>query len=203
MSKALEAMFMARLQTFIDENNLKCDKQFGFRHEHSTQQQILRVTEYISREFNKGSNKNKQKIGAVLLDVAKAFDSFWYNGLLIKLIELKAPDSIIHLLNSYFKNRKFVVQVDNTMSEEFVIESGVPQESLIGPKVFNLYIDDIPRHDGVETAVYVDYRIYYTSSKDSNIIVRELNKQLDLAHEWCTKWRIKINADKSEAIIFT
>ena len=55
----------------------------------------------------------------------------------------------------------------------------------------------------METAVYADDTIYYTSSKDSNKIVRELNNQLDLTHEWCTKWRIKINADKLEAIIFT
>ena len=204
MSKALEAMFMDRLQKYIDEMKLISDEQFGFRHGHSTQQQILRVLEFVIIELRKnGKHSNNRKVGAVLLDVAKAFDSVWHNGLLRKLIEYKIPDCFIAFLNSYLKSRQFQVDVDNHLSREFDIKSGVPQGSLIGPKIFNIYIDDMPRQPNVETAVYADDRIYYTSSTDPDEIVLRLNAQLELTKDWGYKNRIKTNADKSESILFT
>ena len=202
MSKALEAMFMDRLQKLIDEKHLISDEQFGFRHGHSTQQQILRVLEFISLEFNKSRKKTrshrKMKIGAVLLDVAKAFDSVWHNGLLRKLIEYEIPDCYIYFLDSYLKSRKFQVLIDNYLSDEFYIKC-----SLIGPKLFNVYIGYIPRRPRVQSAVYADDRIYYTSSANPKIIVRELNEQLKLTNNWCKKWRTKTNAAKSESILFS
>ena len=204
MSKALEAMFMDRFQKHIDDKKLISDEQFGFRHGHSTQHQILRVLEFITIELRKNSlTSNKRKVGAVLLDVAKAFDSVWHNGLLRKLIEYKIPDCYIAFLNSYLKSRKFQVDVDNHLSSEFDIKSGVPQGSLIGPKIFNIYIDDMPRLKNVETAVYADDRIYYTSSTDMDLMVLRLNDQLEATKDWCYKNRIKINADKSNSILFT
>ena len=107
-----------------------------------------------------------------------------------KLIEYEIPDCYIYFLDSYLKSRKLQVLIDNNhLSNEFDIKAGVPQGSLIGPKLFNLYIDDISRHPGVQTVVYADDRIYYTSSADPTIIVRELNEQLKLTNDWCKKWR--------------
>lgn len=197
LSKLLEAIFSIRLDNFTHENNIICKEQFGFRHQHSTQQQIIRITEFITDNFNKNRNT-----GAVLLDEAKAFDSVWHNGLIRKLIELNFPDSQIHFINSYLKNRKFSVKVGNTLSKEMDIQSGVPQGSIVGPKLYIIYANDCPTHPEVMSGIYADDKIYLASSLDSSKIVRLLNEQLELSNNWFRKWRVKINPDKSEAIMF-
>ena len=190
-------MLQVHLNKFINDNNLIRNEQFGFREGHSTQHQILRITEHVTQRFNW-----KQNTGAALLGVEKAFDSVWINGLLRKLIELKFPKWMIFFLNSYLKNRSFTVKLDNTFSTEREIKAGVPQGSLIGPTIFNLNINDMPTTAGVNIGVYADDTVLYTSSLSDAKIVKELNKALILIKDWCAKWRIKINASKSEAILF-
>ena len=67
----------------------------------------------------------------------------------------------------------------------------------MGTKLFNYYIDDMPKIPDVETGVYADDRVYFTSSVRNETIVERLNEQLKAASDWCKKWRIKINAKKS------
>ena len=122
MSKVLEAILLNRFEKIVTNKRLICNEQFCFKQQHSADKQVLRLTEHDKAEFNKN-----RRTGAVFLDVAKAFDSVWHNGLLRKLIKYKIPGSYIHFLNSYLKSRKFVVLVDNELSEVFNIESGVPQ----------------------------------------------------------------------------
>ena len=175
LSKTLEAMFLLHLNAFLKNNNIIRKEQFGFRENHSTQHQILRITEHVTKRFNWNQNT-----GAALLDVEKAFDSVWINGLLRKLIELNAPKWMIFFLNSYLKNRTFTVKLDNTYSRELDIKAGVPQGSLIGPTIFNININDIPTTPVVNIGIYADDTVPFTSSTNNGKIVRELNKALSL-----------------------
>lgn len=196
MSKALEAIFCEFFDEFLVKNGLYDKDQFGFRFKHSTVQQILRVTEHITLQFNQNRNT-----GAVFLDVAKAFDSVWHNGAIRRLIESKFPDTYIHFLNSYLKERTFVVCLDGYTTKKFPILSGVPQGSLIGPKLFIFYMLGLPSSNSVKKFIYADDTALMFSSWSNKRIVKSLNEYLSQIHEWCTKWRIKINADKSEAIL--
>ena len=184
MSKAFEATIITRLKSEINSKNPIKDEQFGFRDGHSTQHQIIRVTEYITRNFNW-----KYNTGAVLLDVEKAFDSVWINGLLRKLIEAKISGRIIRLLASYLSDRSFEVTLNGITSGEFPIEAGVPQGSLLGPILFSLYINDIPspvKHN-VKIGIYADDTIIFGTSKSNRLLVSNLNESLDKINNWCTK----------------
>ncbi|GBM81257.1 hypothetical protein AVEN_236457-1 [Araneus ventricosus] len=81
--------------------------------------------------------------GAVFLDIAKAFDRVWTDGLLYKLIVLRIPGSI-RLMATYLRGRRFAVRVGSNLSSERAIAAGVVQGSKVGPKLFNIYINDIP-----------------------------------------------------------
>jgi hypothetical protein len=72
------------------------DEQFGIRPKHSTSLQLARLVERITRNF-----------GAIFLDVAKAFDTVWIDGLLYKLTLLNFPSYIVHTIASYLRGRKF------------------------------------------------------------------------------------------------
>jgi len=78
------------------------DKQFGFRPRHRTPLQLARLVERISRNFGE-----KRLTGAVFLDVAKAFDTFWIDGLFYKLTLLNFPSYTVHTISSYLRGRTF------------------------------------------------------------------------------------------------
>jgi len=78
------------------------DEQFGFRPRHSTSLQLARLVERIIRNFGE-----KMLKGAVFLDVAKAFDTVWIDGLLYKLTLLNFPSYIVHSISSYLQGRTF------------------------------------------------------------------------------------------------
>jgi hypothetical protein len=95
-------ILLARILHEVSERGLMRDEQFGFRPRHSTSLQLARFVERITRNFGK-----KRLTGAVFLDVAKAFDTVWIDGLLYKLTLLNFPSYIVHTISSYLRDRTF------------------------------------------------------------------------------------------------
>jgi len=85
------------------------NEQFGFRPRHSTSLQLARLFERITRNFGE-----KRLTGAVLLDVAKAFDTVWIDGLLYKLTLLNFPSYIFQTISSYLRGRTFEASFQTT-----------------------------------------------------------------------------------------
>ena len=77
-------------------------EQFGIRPRHSTSLQSARLVERITRNFSE-----RRLTGAVFLDVAKAFDTVWIEGLLYKLTVLNFPSYLVHIISSYHRGRTF------------------------------------------------------------------------------------------------
>ncbi|KAL4084622.1 hypothetical protein QTP88_027553 [Uroleucon formosanum] len=116
--------------------------QFGFRTHHSTTsttQQLLRLTEHINNSFEKHYHA-----GAVFIDISKAFDKVWHQGLLFKLKIINTPNYIFNIISEFLSNRQFSVKINDNYSDFVPITAGVPQGSILGPTLFNVYISDIP-----------------------------------------------------------
>ncbi|GBO26467.1 RNA-directed DNA polymerase from mobile element jockey [Araneus ventricosus] len=131
LSKIAEHLILKRLNNYLKENNVLCPEQFGFREKLSTSHQLIRVVEYVTEGF-----ANKQKTGAVFLDIQKAFDRVWQDGLIHKLIHYKTPSYLIKLIDSYLLERKFAVRVKNELSSTKNINAGVAQ----GSKIARLFL---------------------------------------------------------------
>jgi hypothetical protein len=82
----------------MNVRGLMRDKQFGFRPKHSTSLQLARLVDRITRNFGE-----KRLKGAVFLDVAKAFDTVWIDGILYKLTLLNLPSYLVHTILSYLR----------------------------------------------------------------------------------------------------
>jgi hypothetical protein len=198
--KCFERIVLSKLNDFEHENSIIINQQCGFRSKHSTVHQILRITEAISFGFN----KNKST-GMVLLDLRKAFDSVWHDGLIHKLIQFKYPPYLIRLLRSYLSDRQAFVFCQSASSFVFDVTSGVPQGSLIAPHLFNLFLNDIPIPRKGHLSLYADDTAYFIEASWKNLksIKAELIKTVNSLQSYFHDWKIKLNEAKTEFIVFS
>lgn len=196
LAKLFEKVVCRRLQRVT--NDILINQQFGFRHGHSTIQQLARVAENIAQNLNLGIST-----GMFLLDIEKAFDTVWHNGLIHKLMKYNVPISLVKIIQSYLLNRSFTVHIDKASSEARHIPAGIPQGSILGPYLFLIYLNDIPTQTRTDLACFADDTACFTSSADLDLIIDRLQLAIEKLFEYFNKWKLKLNSSKTEAILFT
>lgn len=194
-SKIFERVIYNRLQPFLDKLP---DEQHGFRKDLSTTKQLVRILEFIGEGIH-----NKESSAILMLDVAKAFDRVWHQGLILKLIRFDINTDLVHLLYSYLRDRKFRVKVGNTLSTERHIKASVPQGSILGPILYLIYVADFPmvRTHNQLTAFYADDTALIIRSREPNLAIRKLQTHNEKVEKWCEKWKVAINASKSKLMV--
>jgi hypothetical protein len=162
IGKLFEKILLARILHEVNGRGLMRDEQFGFRPKHSTSLQLARLVERIARNFGE-----KRLTGAVFLDVAKAFDTVWIDGLLYKLTLLNLPSYLVHTISSYLRGRTFEASFQTATSSRRGMRAGVAQGGLISPVPFSLYVNDMPSPSHhVELTLYAnDTAVIATSRK--------------------------------------
>lgn len=195
LSKIVEIVILNRLNAYIE--NLLPDEQFGFRHKKSTTQALLRLVNYIKKSKNHGRSTM-----SVFLDIEKAFDTVWHDGLIYKMIEAKFPYYLIKVVNSYLNGRKFYVCHNGSKSSIKDVVAGVPQGSVLGPSLYSFYTHDIPKSPETQLQMYADDTTVFTASTSERASCVRLQNHLDDLSEYFSKWKIKINSGKTEFIQF-
>lgn len=198
VSKLLERVILSRIQDHLEENKIIPDIQHGFRKNHSTTHQLHRVIQSARNGL-----VNKQSTGMITLDIEKAFDRIWHNGLIYKMIDLKFPSSIIRITNSFLSERTFVVNVNGANSTPRPIPAGVPQGAVLSPTLYNIYTHDIPQGSTYSTALFADDTAFYKSSHELRPIICHLQKAAGKIEEYFDKWKININNQKTSALFIT
>lgn len=198
VSKLFERLLLKRLLPEIERLNLIPQQQFGFRAGKSTTHQLMRVVEEITDGFNRNRHS-----GILALDVTAAFDSVWHNGLLYKLANSGLKKGYVMLVASYLHNRTFEVKVGDKTSTTRKVKAGVPQGSVLGPILYNLYTADIPTTEQTTSAFYADDSAYIASSLSPQLIETRLQDVLTKIERWATLWRVKINAEKSQCVLLS
>ena len=150
------------------------DFQYGFRSSRSTADLLTVVSDRIARAFNRSGATR-----AVALDISKAFDRVWHAGLLHKLKSYGISGQIFGLISSFLSNRWLRVVLDGKSSQEYPVNAGVPQGSILGPTLFLLYINDLPDDVICNIAIYADDTTLYSKCNQAS----DLWQQLELASE--------------------
>lgn len=194
-SKLIERLILTRMHQFL--RVVIPDHQFGFREEHSTAQQCHRVVDYVKKGFEK-----KEYCSGVFLDVSKAFDKVWHQGLEYKMRSVFPPYLFV-LLKSFLSERQFFVQCGLASSQSEAIQSGVPQGSVLGPHLYVLYTHDLPVIEDGMCGTFADDTTYLCSDKDPQVASQKIQIHLNKVEKWCKKWNLRINANKSQHITFT
>lgn len=199
VSKILELAIKSHINEHILALKATNTYQFGFICGRSTSHAITLLSEDIH-----AASYRKTPTLAVTIDLHKAFDSVWLNGLIFKLNSYNFPMHIIRMILNFVSNRTFQVKFRNHLSSSFSMAAGVPQGSILGPILFNLYISDFPSYinPAIKSIFFADDIFLYISKRHIPSAIASLNRYLEVVVDYLNLWKLSINYDKSKSILF-
>ena len=138
------------------------------------------------------------EVRAVFLDISKAFDKVWHDGLIFKLRQNGLSGGLLKLFESYLHHRQQRVVINGSYSEYLSIESGVPQGSVLGPLLFLIYINDLEKNIKSNIKFFADDTMLFSVVRDPSVSATELDHDLDLICRWAHKWKMEFNPDATK-----
>ena len=151
VSKVFEKLVNNRIVDHLEKCGFFSDFQYGFSSSLSTGDLLTVVSDRIARAFNRSGATR-----AVALDISKTFDRVWHAGLIHKVKFYGISDQIFDLISSFLSNRGLRVVLDGKSSQEYPVNAGVLQGSILGPTLVLLYINDLPDDVISNIAIYAD-----------------------------------------------
>ena len=203
VSKIFEKLVNNEVVDHLENCGALSDFHYGFRSSRSTADLLTVVSNRIARAFNRSGATQ-----AVALDISKAFDIVWHASLLHTLKSYRISGQIFGLISSFLSNRWPQVVLNGKLSQEYPVNAGVPQDSILGPTLFLPYINDLPDDGICDIAIYADDTTLYSKCDQPS----DLWQQLELASElesdlrnfvdWGKKWLVDFNAGKTQLVLF-
>ena len=185
------------MYTFLNANDLITEHQSGFRPGDSTINQLTSITHEIYSAFEQFDETR-----AIFLDISKAFDKTWHDGLIFKLKKFGVTGNLLNLLTNYLSDRYQRVVLNGQESDWEKINAGVPQGSVLGPLLFLVYINDLI--DGISSNIKLfadDSSLFTRVRNDVTETQERLTHDLAKIIEWAHKWKIRFNPDLTKQAI--
>ena len=173
--------------------------QCGFRKKYSTQHALIAMIEKARKILDKGGT-----FGALLTDLSKAFDCMTHDLLIAKLHALNFDMNALNLIFDYLTGRKQRVKINSSFSSYLDIFQGVPQGSILGPLLFNLFLCDLFLFvEEADIMSYADDNTPYVCSENIDVTLEKLEEVGKVLFEWFSNNFLKANADKCHLILST
>jgi len=200
LSKVFEKCMLYQLESFFTQEGLFDNTQYGFRPKKSTSTLLQRLNNLIQLNLNSG------KLSIIIfLDFSKAFDLMAHEILLKKLIALKFSKSALQLITSYLRDRTVRTCINGNESDELQLNMGVPQGSILGPMLFNVYVHDL-KH-AVDTSIRVlqyadDCQLLISFEKTStfNNITASITTVIQQIKTWSEQNNLVLNESKTQIL---
>ena len=167
--------------------------QSGFKPGDSCINQLLAITHEIFKSFDACLD-----VRAVFLDISKAFDKVWHQGLLYKLKQNGISGNLLETLTDFLKDRKQKVVLNGQNCSWANIEAGVLQGSILGPLMFLIYINDLPDNLSTNVKLFADDTSLFSVVHDITTSSCNLNYDLIRVREWAFQWKMSFNSELSK-----
>ena len=188
--KLSEKVIFDSMYHFFTTHNLISPNQSGFRPGDSTINQLLAITNEIFKAF-----ETYDETRAVFLDISKAFDKVWHDGLIFKLKQNGIGGDLINILHDFLSDRCQRVVLNGKESCWENIYSGVPQGSVLGPLLFLIYINDLTENISSNMKLFADDSSLFTKVSDVETAQSLLMSDLRKITSWAHQWKMQFNPD--------
>lgn len=203
ISKVLERVVAAQLTKHFQQNNLHETFQSAYRQHHSTETALLRVQNDITLALG-----DQKIVLLVMLDLSAAFDTVNHDQLQEKLEELGIAGKALQWFSSYLHYRRQTVSINGSRSDTKELSCGVPQGSVLGPILFNVYMTSLGhllRQHIPNYHFYADDTQIYLSAKLNELdnAVHQIEQCVSIVEGWMSQHQLKMNNDKTEFLIIS
>ena len=196
LSKVYEKCLYKQIENYME--NILSNFQCGFRKGFNTRQCLIGMIEKAKIIMDKGGH-----FSALLTDLSKAFDCLPHDLLIAKLDAYGFKYDALYLIFNYLNNTKQRVKINSSFSSFQNIISGVPQRSLLGPLLFNIFLTDIFLFCPTEIASYTDDKTPYATG----VCLEKTLQKVEIASNTLFKWFYNnytvANADKCHLLTST
>ena len=184
---------------YLEKNKLITSIQCGFRKSRSTIDHLCRLDTYIRKSFS----LNKVTVG-VFFDLEKAYDTTWKYGILRDLYQMGFRGRLPIYIEHFLEDRKFQVICNNTLSDEYKQQAGVPQGSILSVTLFSIKINSlsqiIPNH--IHASLFVDDLQISYSDYIMNSVVQEMQPAINSITDWADKNGFRFSTTKTFTMVF-
>ena len=188
--KVLERLLYNSMFEFFIQNNLITPNQSGFKTGDSCINQLISITHEIYKSFDDG-----YEVRGVFLDISKAFDKVWHQGLHYKLRQNGISGELLNILTDFLDNRTQRVILNGQYSSWTKVEAGVPQGSILGPLLLLIYINALSDNLASNPKLFADNTSLFSVVKNVNVSNINLNNDFKKIDEWTFQWKISVNPD--------
>ena len=195
MSKIFERLLFSQIDRFMDHK--LSIYQCGFRKSFNAQYSLILMLEKFRHSLDK-----REFTGAILTDLSKAFDCLDHELMIAKLDAYGFSSKALKLVHCYLKNRHQRVKVNHKYSSWNEITTGVPQGSVLGPLLFNIFLSDIfSFFQDSDLANYADDNTPYTCKHDTKSVLDKLQMDANELIKWVENNTLKANPDKYHLLL--
>ena len=206
LGKVYNSILNDRLVKFVEAHKILPDNQIGFRKKARTSDHMFIIKTLIDKYVN---NKNCKPLYLCFVDLKKAYDSVWHNGLMLKLLQNNIKGSFFQSIQRMYKQSQACIKHQGGISKSFKCDIGVRQGDVLSPLLFNIYVSDMPDFVGVtqdsprmgeisiSCLMYADDMVLMSSSES------DLQARLNRLEQYCRKWHLNINEKKTKVMVVT
>ena len=201
--RLFDRLMLPTLLSYMSSHSIPYAFQFGFTKLRSTYDAILRLLSFIGRYYH-------HPIPAVFIDISKAYDRVWVNGLIHKLhTQLHMAPHDLFFYRALLTNRSFRVAGNGHMSDMFTTPDGVPQGGVSAPQLFTIYIHDlVAAVDSlyIKINLFADDIVLWASEllngQSVIMILIHMQQALNNMSTWASTWKVTFSATKTQLVIF-
>jgi hypothetical protein len=196
IARVFERCIFRRIYSFLENNSFFNPLQFGFRAHRSTYDPLLILTHFI-----RAARNHRSFLPVAFLDIKKAFDSVWHEGLLFKLFRAGVKGRSWRWIADFLRGRKFSIVHSGASSDWYDVTASVPQGSVLAALLFIIFINDLPSSCSRCFAPLFADDVALWPSNFGDAGVPDLNTSLTDLSKWASMWRLHF-ANKSTVVVF-